>query len=245
MVNQEKLLSFIFKTYKKLLGDNICLFIVGGSVGRKNFINGWSDADLLLVLQKTDSNSLKMVKKCENILNKKYNIEMDTMIISEITLKLTEPKKLHGKVKNFIYFIKNAVVLIKKNELTIPQLSKEDFIYGFWATYADQEKRFLRRNADINKNDIVSLQKLAKKNIKIIFLILKQFLAKQSSSVPSTYSEVILQSKNIFKNEITKKLKKYELIRNFNQLTKMPKKELTILISETNDVFNSLNKIIF
>lgn len=245
MVDINKLLKTIHFTYRKTLGKNINLLIVGGSVGRKNFVHGWSDIDVLLVLNKIDSLNLRLVKKCEQELESLAKIEIDTMIVSKYTIEHTKPRKLHGKIKNFLFFLGKTKVLIKKN-IKIPAMSYQDFIYGFWATLADQDKNFLRRNADIftHTKDKKSLQKLLKKNIKIIFLILKQSLA-EPQLAPSTYREVIYLAEKSLPIRIIKQLKKYEEMRAKKEVTIISEEKLREEIDLSVKIFNDITKLLF
>ena len=192
MVNTERIIESTRFIYNKLLGTNVCLLVIGGSIGRGNYVEGWSDADLLLVLKNADSDSLILVKKCEEYIQNRFNIEVDTMITTKFAIEHIPPEKLHGKVKNFLYFLPKEKILIKR-DIRLPTMDKRGFAFGFWATYAEQEKNFFRRNADVDVKNKKALLNLLKKNIKIIFLILKQFIT-ESSEAPSTYEDVILST---------------------------------------------------
>lgn len=225
-----------------MLGKNIHLLIVGGSIGRGNYVNGWSDVDLLLVLMQPDSESLRLVRKCEEDIKKRFNIDVDTMITSKFTIEHTAPKKLHGKIKNFLFFLRDGKILIKK-KMRLPRMDRRKFTYGFWATYAEQEKNFLRRNADIEWGNKQAMQILAKKNIKIIFLILKQYLA-GLTYVPSTYKTVLSMGEDVLPEFILSKLREYETIRTNNGLSKMSIVRLRKIILESIKTFNYLGKFI-
>jgi len=123
-------------------------------------------------------------------------------------------------------------------------VDRQKFGYGFWATYAEQEKNFLRRNADINIKDREALQGLAKKNIKIIFLILKQFLASSSpASSTYTYKEVLASLENIVPSHVANKLAGYESIRAHDTLSAMSAAQLRKIISVSVELFNDLGKL--
>jgi len=241
MVNFKKFLETASLVYNKALKNNICLLIVGGSIGRGNYIEGWSDADLLLVLEKPNSKALQLVRKCEEYIKRRFNIDTDTMITSKFTIEHISPEKLHGKIKNFLFFMLKEKILIRRN-IKISKINRQEFGYGFWATYAEQEKNFLRRNAEIDMRNKSTLQTLARKNIKIIFLILKQYLANSISS--STYEEVISSGKKILPISITNHLEKYRDIRLNNQLSIMSVKQLRNLISESIEIFYNLGKLV-
>ncbi|MDP2630718.1 MAG: nucleotidyltransferase domain-containing protein [Candidatus Uhrbacteria bacterium] len=242
MVNIPDFLREVRLCYGSALGKNISLLIVGGSIGRGNYVPWWSDADLLLVLKKTDSKSLHLVMECEKHIQAKYGIDMDTMVTSKDNIEHTPPEKLHGKIKNFLFFLPKEKVLIRKS-IKVQSMSSLALKYGFWATYAEQDKNFLRRNTDLNIEDKKSLQVIAKKNIKIIFLILKQYLA-NSVSVPSTYEEVIYLGTGVLSTSVIRSLKKYENIRLNNQLASMSETELRNIVSESVDIFNGLGKLV-
>jgi len=162
MVDVREIVKSIRFVYNKLLGKNINLLIVGGSIGRGNYVAGWSDVDLLLVLKTPDIDSLRLVKRCEKYIQNRFNVEVDTMITTQFVIEYIRQERLHGKIKNFLFFLPMGKILIKRN-IKLPSMSRKKFGYGFWATYADQEKNFLRRNADININDRQALIKLCKK----------------------------------------------------------------------------------
>jgi len=242
MVKLQQFLKSVRLAYDKALGKNICLLIVGGSIGRENHIEGWSDADLLLVLRKSDSKSLQLVRECEKYIKRRFNIEIDTMITSKFTIEHTAPEKLHGKIKNFLFFLPKEKVLIQRN-VKLPKINRKKFKYGFWATYAEQEKNFLRRNADINLKNKLSLQALLKKNIKIIFLIFKQYLANLTLA-PSTHEEVLFLGREVLPKRILNSLKRYEDMRTNNRLSRMSAAQLRKEISESVEIFNDLGKLI-
>lgn len=242
MVNTKEIIKSIRFIYNKLLGKNISLLIVGGSLGRGNYVVGWSDVDLLLVLKNPNSDSLKLVKKCERYIQGRFNIEVDTMITTQFAIEHIKPEKLHGKIKNFLFFLPKEKVLIKRN-IKLPMMSEKKFGYGFWATYAEQEKNFLRRNADINISSKQALIKLAKKNIKIIFLILKQFLA-NISKTPSTYKDIIILTNKTLPQHIRVKLQEYDALRATGSLRQMSVRQLHGYIKESVELFYELGKIL-
>lgn len=242
MVNLQQFLSTVRLVYTKALKENICLLIVGGSIGRESYIEYWSDADLLLVLKRPNSRSLRLIKGCEEYIKKRFNIEVDTMITSKFTIERTSSEKLHGKIKNFLFFLPKEKILIQK-KIKLPKINGQKFGYGFWATYAEQEKNFLRRNADIRVKDNGALRALAKKNIKIIFLILKQYLA-DSTSAPSTYEEVLSLGKMILPKRIIHYLRKYEDVRMNNRLSTMSARQLRDMVSDSVEIFHELGKFI-
>lgn len=238
----KEVIKSIHFIYSKLLGKNISLLIVGGSLGRGNYVAGWSDVDLLLVLKNPNNDFLKSVNKCEWYIQSRFNVEVDTMITTQFTIENIKPEELHGKIKNFLFFLSKEKVLIKRN-IKLPTMSKRKFGYGFWATYAEQEKNFFRRNADININDKQTLIKLAKKNIKIIFLILKQFLA-NISEVPSTYKDIIALTNKTLPQHIKIKLQEYETLRATDSLRRMSTRQLRNCIKESVELFYELGKIL-
>lgn len=242
MVNKENIKNFIFSIYKNSFKKEICLLVLGGSLGRGNYVNGWSDADLLLVLEHCSGENLRTVKSCEENIKKYCGIEIDTMVTSKNNIECTPPKELHGKIKNFLFFLHKCDVLINRN-LSLPLINYKRFGYGFWATYAEQEKNFLRRNIDINLKDNKSLQKTFKKNIKIIFLLLKQFFIDKEIA-PCTYEEVLFISTKKFSPNICKKLKKYIAIRKMNAIANMTNTELKRQIDISINIFREISKII-
>lgn len=242
MVRLKQFLKFVRLTYDKALGKNICLLVVGGSVGRGNYIQGWSDADLLLVLRDIDSKSLRLIRRCEDRVSRRFGIETDTMITSKFTIERIDLKKLHGKVKNFLFFLAEEKVLIQRN-LRLQKMDNIGFKYGFWATYVEQEKNFLRRNADANAEDLRALQALLKKNIKIIFLIIKRCFA-TSVLVPSTYKEAISLVEETLPAYLVKNLKKYETMRLNSQISEMSALQLKKELSKSVEMFTKLGKIV-
>lgn len=241
MVNLKKIQNFIYTTYDSVLNKNVCLLMIGGSVGRGNYIKNWSDIDLLLVLHDVDIKSLQLIEQCEKHIEKNLGIEVDTMVTSKFTLEHTPPQKLHGKIKNFIFFLPKAKILIKR-DIIIPPINYQKFVYGFWATYAEQEKNFFRRNISANLANKKELRKLLKKNIKIIFLLLKQGLA-TPKLVPSNYNEALSLAKTKFNPYIIKQLKKYVSIRINNKISTMTAKKLKNELIVSIEIFQELNKI--
>ncbi|MCX6784522.1 MAG: nucleotidyltransferase domain-containing protein [Candidatus Komeilibacteria bacterium] len=243
MVNLEKIQTAIKTIYASALKNNIYLLIAGGSIGRGNYVPGWSDADLLLVLNNIDTKSLFLVKNCEEKLEKIFNLEIDTMIITKTAFEKLSPEKLHGKVKNFLFFINKTKILIKNKGLKLPIVNYKDFIYGFWSTYTNQEKNFLRRNADGNYKDKSSLQKLFKKNLKVIFLLLKQGFATPKLA-PCTYDQIIKSASNYLSKSTLKKLGHYQVIRTANKIKKMSTTELKREVNDSIDLFQVISKIL-
>lgn len=244
MVDLKKLYRFIYHTYTTILTGKIRLLIVGGSIARGNYREGWSDIDLLLVLDSINSQCLRRVKKAEEKVAHKFQVDVDTMITLASTIQQTTITQLHGKVKNFIFFLSKEKILVKRN-FRIPRITHQEMVDGFWATRAEQEKNFLRRNADMIIKDRSSLEKLFKKNIKIIFLILKQYLAmNELRFVPSTYKDVILLSKTRLPFDIQKKLEQYNEIRAMSTIPTMPLATLRREIDVSIKIFYSIGKII-
>lgn len=239
--NISEIYDFIRTIYLHYLEDGVVLLVIGGSLGRGNYVNGWSDADLLLVLSRTDAKTLHCVKICEKEIAERFRLEVDTMIMSKKTLECTPVKMLHGKIKNFLFFIDRTKVLISK-DINLPSVSYDDFVYGFWATYADQEKNYLRRNADIDVNDRKSLEKLLKKNIKIIFLLLKQYCAREDL-VPCNYDEVLILTQGIIPKKIRIKLQEYVAFRKNNEIPILANDILKREVSISLDIFSNLGEI--
>jgi hypothetical protein len=233
--------DFVRTTYQRHLGKDVAFLAIGGSLGRGNYIDGWSDVDLLLVLSKIDAATLRRVSVCEKEISDQYRIEVDTMITEKRTMEHTPPKMLHGKIKNFLFFIDRAKVLISKS-IVLPPVDYSDFVYGFWATYADQEKNYLRRNADSIITDRKSLEKLLKKNIKIIFLLLKQCFA-EKDLVPCTYSEVVSLTQGKISNKVQSKLKEYIMARENNSIPLLTDESLRLEIDVSLNVFSELSGI--
>ena len=242
MVKLQQFSKSVYLTYNKTLGKNICLLVIGGSIGRENYIEGWSDADLLLILNDINSQSLQLIKRCEKRIGRLFSVGVDTMVSSKYTIEHTPPEKLHGKIKNFLFFLPKEKVLIQRN-LNLPIMDNDKFAYGFWATYAEQEKNFLRRNADINIKDKKALQVLFRKNIKIIFLIIKQRFA-TSVMIPLTYREAISLTEDVLPLYLTEKLKEYEMIRINNKLSTISIPQLKKEISRSVEIFRELGKIV-
>jgi predicted nucleotidyltransferase len=233
--------NFIRMTYLHYLEDDVVFLALGGSLGRGNYIHGWSDADLFLVLSRTDAETLHRVKACEEEIEKRFQIEVDTMIMSKKTLEYTPAKMLHGKIKNFLFFIDRTKVLVYK-DIKLPFVGFSDFIYGFWATYADQEKNYLRRNADVNYDNRKSLEKLLKKNIKIIFLLLKQCFAREDFA-PCTYDEVLVLTQGKISKKIQIKIQEYVTFRKNNVIPTLTDDILKQEIGVSVDIFSDLGEI--
>jgi hypothetical protein len=241
MVTVSNIHEFIREIYEGILGDRALFLIIGGSLGRGNYIDGWSDADLLLVLSDIDSNTLMSVKQCEKRIFEQFHIDVDTMIIDKNTIERTPSKNLHGKVKNFLFFISKAVVLIRR-EVDIPSVDYDDFIYGFWATYAEQAKNFLRRNADINSDDREDMERLLKKNIKIIFLLLKQCFS-MPTLVPCTYDEVLLLVLREFSQQVCSQLESYVKMRENDAIRSFSREKLESEIVASVNLFQNISDI--
>jgi len=241
MVKITEIYSTIFNLYNNALGDKAQFLSVGGSIGRGNFVNGWSDIDLLLVLDNFDNKSLRKIKKCEEKIKKKFEIDIDTMIVQKNVIEMTSPEKLHGKVKNFLYFISKTVILLDRG-VKLPKIDYNKFVFGFWATYAEQEKNFLRRNADVDFDNNDALKKLFKKNIKIIFLLLKQFFAIKEL-VPCTYEDTLTLIKNSLPRNIFLKLNEYANIRKSNGIDSFSENDLKNEINLSVDIFLDISKI--
>lgn len=241
MVKVSDIQDFIRQTYSESLGEHIAFLAIGGSLGRGNYIDGWSDADLLLVLSYINSDILCLVKNCEKKIFDRFHIDVDTMITNKHTLEQTPAEKLHGKIKNFLFFISNATILIRQN-INLPTINYSMFVYGFWSTYADQEKNYLRRNSDIDFNNRESVEKLFKKNIKIIFLLLKQCFA-TSELTPCTYDEVLILVSRELSPKICFKLEGYVKIRQKNSIHSLSDEDLRRETRESLDIFQSISRI--
>lgn len=220
MVNASFFHQYVRQTYSAALKKDICLLAVGGSLGRGNYVGRWSDADLLLVLRRIDGGLLRLVGECEGKVSKRFGLEVDTMITSKCTIEHTPPERLHGKIKNFLFFLPKTAVLVEGG-VRLPTMDFRKFAFGFWVTFAEQEKNFLRRNADANLSNRNALERLLRKNIKIIFLFLKQGFA-TPHFVPATYEEVLSIIPKEIAPGVRDKLEQYIEMRARSALDKMP-----------------------
>jgi len=148
---------------------------------------------------------------------------------------------LHGKVKNFLYFLPQARILVGSPR-TMPKMTFGDYGYGFWATYSEQQKNFLRRNADADTGDRDSLMRLFRKNIKIIFLLLKQHLA-QGGAAACTYDQVLSSVEDTLPKPVVRQLTRYARLRRENLLSRMGVAELRREVGSSVDLFEKVGSI--
>jgi hypothetical protein len=241
MVDVEKFCEATRRAYMSALGRNISFLAVGGSVGRGNPVDGWSDADLLLILRRADAASLRAVRASEERVSRKFGVDVDTMITTKQAIDSSDPKELHGKVKNFLYFLPQARILVGSPR-TMPKMTFGDYGYGFWATYSEQQKNFLRRNADADTGDRDSLMRLFRKNIKIIFLLLKQHLA-QGGAAACTYDQVLSSVEDTLPKPVVRQLTRYARLRRENLLSRMGVAELRREVGSSVDLFEKVGSI--
>ena len=65
--NYKNSLVFVLETAKRELKENLLNITLGGSGGKNNIIEGWSDLDIYIVLKKYNINE---IKKLQEILSK-------------------------------------------------------------------------------------------------------------------------------------------------------------------------------
>lgn len=188
-MDSEKVLVQIKERYQEILGDNVGVLIAGGSLPRGDYRSEWSDIDMFAVLKDTGTESLRLVRKVEDMLSEELDTELDTMIVSQDLFKATRPEDLQDKVKNFLYWIDEEALLIGGKQ-DIPLLSFEQYKKGTEIVCVEQSKKFLRRNADIKLDGVEALRILLKKNVKVTRLILRRGLANEQFA-PNTWKQVL------------------------------------------------------
>lgn len=131
--------------------------------------------------------------------------------------------------------------MLVERGVRLPVMDFRKFAFGFWATFTEQEKNFLRRNADADLSNRNALERLLRKNIKIIFLLLKQGFA-TLRFVPATYEEVLSIIPKEVASGVRDKLKQYIEMRARSALDKMPISQLRREVDVSIEIFQTISK---
>lgn len=188
-MDTQQTLERIKEKYWEVLGDNLVVLIAGGSLPRGDFLPGWSDIDMFAVIRNIGTEDLRRIREVEGALSEELATELDTMIVSEALFSAAKSEDLQGKVRNFLYWIDEESLLVGKKE-NLPTISFEQYKKGVQIACVEQSKNSLRRNADINVDDIEALRKLLKKNVKVTRLVLRVGLATKEFA-PNTWTQVL------------------------------------------------------
>lgn len=230
----------IREVYKEYLQDNIACLILGGSLARGNFVPGWSDIDMLLVLRTVSTEALIKVAQVEKKLKFELGTDIDTMVLNLELYLIVGSEKIHEKIKNFFFYIEDCEIL--ETHIQIPNFEWKDFVDSFMYTCIEQEKKFYRRNIDTDLESFDDVKKTLKKNIKITFLVIKQFLVCQKKIKIKEYAQAARYFKEYSDSEILDTLNKYVSLRKSNAFeTEYSNTGISGIIQVNKDIKKSVN----
>jgi hypothetical protein len=234
MVNQESFLQFILNAFQNELGENLLLLSACGSLGRGNFLPGWSDADLLLIVKEVSFLELQKINRISEAIEKKYNIDIDAFTISNENLNSVQ--RMHGKLINYLFFV-NSINVLCGDRSILPVVTYKEYKDTLYPSIIEYQKS-IRQAHKMSYQTIASMHARYKKNIKLTFLILKRYVATESDQ-PETY-DYIVKACSKYSWLDASKLLKYAAIRNQNLLPVMNAQELEEGISDSFNYFEHI-----
>lgn len=210
----------VLDAYVRSLGDGrLAGMIVGGSVARGNAVRGWSDVDVLVIIEDMDATSLAGVRYAERELREHYNVTVDAVVTARTAID--QPIwTTHSKVRNFLFFAKPDCTYgeIPRNCLTI-----DDLLAGSRHVFHEQLTRFLRRNVDVNINDRTDLIIHTRKNMKLSLLLLRLATTTRTFQ-PNTFAD--LSAADTLPKTIRERMKTYSQLRRGNELASLATAQL-------------------
>lgn len=121
-------LDKIIKIFKVNLKDNLKCLILGGSRGKNNQIDNWSDYDIYVITSNFDSNKL-------NIINEELSKNISCHVgITQYTTYELENRLVDDKTKVMFYeknsFDCNPIIFgnIDKFDITLDEIKKDDLV---------------------------------------------------------------------------------------------------------------------
>lgn len=168
-----------------------------GSVARGNFIEGWSDVDLMIVVREPSLELLREISRYQKEIEEKIKVPVGIDVLpGELLLKAEKDLSL---AKLFVPFVKNFYqgsdfwekgVLYLKNGERLPVFKKEifkslDLRYYFFYCFEGVKGVVLKADFWMERKYVL------RKLVKNILFFLQTILARETGEVISDYDEII------------------------------------------------------
>jgi 8-oxo-dGTP pyrophosphatase MutT (NUDIX family) len=190
------------KDLNKNLKTNLFAIISSGSVNKKNFVEGWSDIDVIIVVRKLRFFEKKKISVILTKLSKMYNIKIGIDVITreEFENPLLPWLTLPGKVLFTLTILKKRPENLLYGKITKRYVPNKKTImkyslYNIWMLLFNLRKRIASE-----KIDKKSIRNLVTKEIRIAFIVTKLALQYLTQESYENYEEILENAKREFKD---------------------------------------------
>lgn len=152
-------------------GNALARLYACGSLGREDFVFGWSDIDLLFVVDEITIDILRKIRAIELTLSTHHQTKVDIYAVPK--LDVFNPRLAHGKLRNYAVHADRLRILIDQLDIAFVSWDiLEDVDYSHF-TILEYRKSLRRSVINSDFSNLKELQELFVRIVKIIFLILR------------------------------------------------------------------------
>lgn len=201
----DKIKKATVSRFKEILKDNLFVIILTGSISLGTYKVGWSDLDLLIVVEHLDFDTKRLVVKIITELENTSGIHHGLNVITvEEFVKPVHPEiLLDGKVLQALIDLRKYPerLLYSKEHLDLNNVySPDDIIIRAYSLL--NIGMFLRRNRQTltrtTDHSIDELKELLKKEMRAAMIITKLAVQYFTAIPQGSYQEVLNQAKSLF-----------------------------------------------